>query len=651
MRKIFFLTLLVLPMVLFGQTEFGSYNWNTYPSDNKSDTIKCVNGAAVTLERRITEVFLNKQNIFEEIFVFHKKIKVDSHDALDHYNKIYIPLNNVLEILNIQARFISPSGKITNLPKESIKQIANLENDGDYKTFAIEGAEVGGQIEYFYTLRKEFDAYSGYYIQDDIPKANVEIIFAYPSKLAYQIKGYNGFPAFTQNTSNEEKTYQKASVKYIPAVEEKVKYANYKASLMRFEYTMAFNHYRSALRLNSWKTASENTYNRLFELSAKDNAAIQSLLAQINPPTRDLTQQIRTIENWVKKNIAISKEINAQKELSEMIRLKQANHYGAVRIMVALLNAANINFEFVETGNNETRPFDPDFNCMNFLDDYLVYFPAINQYMAPGFPDYRLGLIPTDYQGQYGLFLRPISYSDKLKSLAYDIRRIPIHDCTLNTDTIDVVVNVNPAESVVSAQVKRQTKGALGQTFQSFFNYLNEEKKKELVSSFFSMGKENSVINNYQVNNESPDNIGVNPITWAVDLTANSLLENAGKDLIFHIGETIGQQSELYQEKSRTIPIHVGALHKYYRKIVFNIPQGYKVANPENLNMHVEMKNEGKTSCIFTSQAEIKKDQLVITSDEYYLEESYPASRYDEFRSVINASADFNKRTILLKKI
>ena len=49
MRKIFFLTLLVLPMVLFGQTEFGSYNWNTYPSDNKSDTIKCVNGAAVTL--------------------------------------------------------------------------------------------------------------------------------------------------------------------------------------------------------------------------------------------------------------------------------------------------------------------------------------------------------------------------------------------------------------------------------------------------------------------------------------------------------------------------------------------------------------------------------------------------------------------------
>lgn len=651
MKQIFIYALLVIPAILFGQTEFESYNWNTFSSTSKADTIQSQNGAAVTLERRITEVYLNKEKYFEEIYVYHKKIRVDSHDALNQYNKIYVSLDNVIEILNIQARFIAPNGKITVLPKESIKQIANLNNDGDYKTFAIEGGEVGGQIEYFYTLRKKFDSYSGYYMQDEIPKANVEVIYSYPSKISFKIKGYNGFPAFTLNTENQDKTYQKAMIRFIPAVESEVKYANYKASLMRFEFSMIYNHFNSLLRTYSWKTACENTYNNLYALSKNDKAIIQTLLDQINLPAGDLTQKIRTLENWVKSNIAISKEMGYQKELSEMIRLKQASNYGAVRIIVALLQAANINFEFMETGSNETRPFDPDFNCMNFLNEYLIYFPEIDQYLAPAAPDYRLGLTPDDYQGQYGLFMRPINYDDKLKSLAYDIRQIPVHKCNINTDTLNIELNLNVDESAIQAKIHRETQGALGRTFQSYFPYLNDEKKKELVSLFFRMGKQNSVVNKYQVKNETPDNIGFRPISWDVDLTANSLIENAGNDLVFHIGETIGEQSELYQEKSRTIPVHVGALHKYYRRIVFNIPKGYKVANPENLNMHVEMKNANETSCIFTSKAEIANNQLIITSDEYYLEECYPASRYNEFRSVINASADFNKKTILLKKI
>ncbi len=651
MKQIFIFALLVIPAILFGQTEFESYNWNTFPSTSKADTIQSQNGAAVTLERRITEVYLNKEKYFEEIYVYHKKIRVDSHDALNLYNKIYVSLDNVIEILNIQARFIAPNGKITMLPKESIKQIANLNNDGDYKTFAIEGGEVGGQIEYFYTLRKKFDSYSGYYMQDEIPKANVEVIYSYPSKISFKIKGYNGFPAFTVNNENQDKTYQKAMIRFIPAVESEVKYSNYKASLMRFEFSMVYNHFNSLLRTYSWKTACENTYNNLYALSKNDKAIIQTLLDQINLPAGDLTQKIRTLENWVKSNIAISKEMGYQKELSEMIRLKQASNYGAVRIIVALLQAANINFEFVETGSNETRPFDPDFNCMNFLNEYLIYFPEIDQYLAPAAPDYRLGLTPDDYQGQYGLFMRPINYDDKLKSLAYDIRQIPVHKCNINTDTLNIELNLNVDESAIQAKIHRETQGALGRTFQSYFPYLNDEKKKELVSLFFRMGKQNSVVNKYQVRNETPDNIGFRPISWDVDITANSLIENAGKDLVFHIGETIGEQSELYQEKSRTIPVHVGALHKYYRRIVFNIPKGYKVANPENLNMHVEMKNGNKTSCIFISKAETVNNQLIITSDEYYLEECYPASRYNEFRSVINASADFNKRTILLKKI
>ncbi len=651
MKHVLFFLLIALPIMSLGQkTEFESYDWNTIETERNTDTIKCVNGVAVTLDRRIFEVYLNAENYFEEVFVFHRKIKVESHDALSAFNKIYISLENVIDILNIKARFISPAGKITVLPKESIKQIANMDNDGDYKTFAIEGGEVGGQIEYFYVLRKKYNAESGYYLQDRIPKSNVDIIFAYPSKIEYLIKSYNGFPVFKLDTQNQEKTYQRAHIDYIPAIEEE-KYANYKASLMRFEYTLSYNHYNSALRKYSWKTACDNTYNNVYDLSKNDKSVAQTLYKQITHESADTEHKIRAIENWVKTNISIKKEIPYQKELSEILRLKQANNTSVVKLFIALLTAGNVDFEFIETGTNEARPFDPDFNCTNFLNSYLIYFPKVDKYLSPDNIEYRLGLTPENYQGQYGLFMHPVGYNENITALAYQVKQIPIQDNSTNTDSLYVNLSLNSNETDIDAKIVRRINGAFGRIFQNLFQNLTEEKRKDVCSDFFSMGKQEAKISSLVIKNDHPNNIGLNPLVFDVSLKATDLIENAGNNLLFHVGETIGRQAELYQEQSRKLPIHVGVLHNYYRKIIFQIPEGYVVANPENLEMKVEMKNGDKTGCIFTSHADIKDRQLIIISREYYNDETYPASRYPEFRDVINASADFNKKVILLKKM
>lgn len=650
MRKILFFFLLNLPVLLFSQTEFESYNWDTYPAVQNSDTIKCVNGAAITLERRIFEVYVNPEQYFEELFVYHRKIKIESHDALTHFNKIYISLDNVINIVDVQARFIAANGKVIPLPKESIKEIANMDNEGDYKTFAIEGAEIGGQIEYYYVLRKKFNPQSGYYLQDQISRHNVEVVFAYPSKLQYQIKTYNNLPAFKTDTRNAEKTYQKSLVSYIPAIE-KEKYANYKASLMRFEYTLAYNNFNSLLRKYSWKTACENTYNNVYDHSNSDKSAALALYKQIVPAKANDEQKVRAIENWIKSNLSIKKEIPYQKDLSEVIKQKQANNVSVVKLFTALLNVAQINFEFVESGDNSTRPFDPDFNCINFLNNYLIYFPDINQYLIPDDIEYRLGLIPAEYQGQYGLFMRPVSYSKDINVLGYNVRQIPVQDHALNKDSMLINLSINPNTSNLDARIHRSISGDRGRMFQNVFPNLTSEKKKEIIGVIFKMGKQNALIHSMEIKNDQPNNIGLDPIVFDIVLQTEELIENAGNDLLFRIGETIGQQAELYQEQSRKLPIHVGILHSYYRKITFQIPAGYTVANIENLDMNVSMKNGDEVSCTFTSHAEIKGDQLIIVSHEYYKDETYPASRYPEFREVINASADFNKKTILLKKI
>jgi hypothetical protein len=66
--------------------------------------------------------------------------------------------------------------------------------------------------------------------------------------------------------------------------------------------------------------------------------------------------------------------------------------------------------------------------------------------------------------------------------------------------------------------------------------------------------------------------------------------------------------------------------------------------------MKIECDSNGTTSMGFVSSYKLEGSQLVITVNEYYKYVSYPLGRFEDFRKVINASADFNKITLILEK-
>jgi hypothetical protein len=643
--------LLLFCLQVAGQaTEFSGYNWSTFASAPVNDTVKAVNGSVITLDRRITEVYINKDDFFEEINVFHRKIRVLTHDAINNFNKIYIPVNNVIEVLAVRARFISHEGKITELSEGSIHEVENLENKGNYQTFAIEGAETGGEIEYYYILRKKFDPYGSLSMQGEEPRANVDVIFAFPSKLEYQIKTYNGFPDFTSKSDTTTKlTYLRATASLIPSLASE-NYATYKACLMRFEYTLAYNHYKSLLRVYSYSTYSSNMYGNLYEFTKAEKSEIKSVLKKLDISNLETLKKVWKMENWMKTEIAISDELKTTPSIDQMVKLKQTTKYGATRLMIGLLSMANLNFELVATCDVNERVFDPDYNGWNFLDDYLIYFPDLHKFIQPDNPTFRIGIHSSDYQGAYGLFMHPLLYGDKLRTLAYDIRKLPIENYEQNTDSLLIHLRFNLDEKNLDAKIHRVFTGQLAASYQSFWRLANEERQNSIISAIFNMGTHNTRIISCKLNHDTPSDIAISPLSWDVDLTANSLVEQAGDDIIVKIGETIGEQSELYQQTTRRLPVIVNSVHNYYRRIIFDIPAGYAVTNLNDLRMKVEMMNNGKVSCCFTSWYEISENKLVIYSKEYYTEEGYPVGRFEDFRKVINAAADFNKRTIILSK-
>jgi len=652
MKQYLLLAFFLIPGILYGQnTKYDKYNWNTTPEVLKSDTVKPVDGVKFTFERRIKEVYINNENYFEEINVFHRRIKVETNNAIDSYNKIYVPVSNVIEILNIKARFISSGGKITELAQENIKEVENLENKGDYKIFAIEGIEIGGEIEYFYTLRSKLNAYQTIWMQGVEPRLNVEVIFTFPIKLEYLIKSYNDFPDFA--TVKDDSTgivVMQAKDDYIPALAEE-EYANYRASLMRYEYTLAYNSYNSPMRAYSWSKVSNNMYSNFYELSKSETTAINSLAKKLDIKNGKNEQKIRNVENWIKTEISISEAITTTPALDEIIEYKQTSEFGATRLFVALLAQLKIPFELVMACDKTERKFDPDFNGWNFLKDYLVYFPDIDQYIVPDDPNIRLGVYSFNYQGEYALFMHPVKYDEKLGSMAYRIKKLPVLPCSQNRDSLLVKVVCDFNKLKTDVVIHREMSGALGYTFQAFWEGIPEEKRKEIASEFFDMGDKNTSILSLKVINSSRTDIGVKPIIFDVNLTAHSLIESAGNDFILNIGKTIGTQSELYQTSKRKLPVNIEYVHSFYRKIEFNIPEGYKVSNLEDINMKVEMVENGRVSAFFTSWYEQTGNTIYVYSREVYPELEYPVTSFNEFRNVVNAAADFNKKVLIITKI
>lgn len=647
MRIYLIFIILLWASIARSQTVYNNYSWNSIPVTFNTDTIKSVNGVVIALDRHITEVYANKDNDFEELFIFHRRIKVESHKAIDSYNKIYIALNNVIEIVGIHARFISPSGKITELPQESIRQVENIENQGNYKTFAIEGAVEGGVIEYYYVVRRKFKAFGTLTVQDDEPRANVEVVYCFPDKLEYRVKGYNGFPNMTQSTPSEGMTKLAAHIDYVPALRDE-KYAFAEAYKMRCEYVMAYNHYNGALRTYSWNKVGDNLNSSIYKLEKNEVKAARKLLKNIDNPSNNVESRIRTIENWVKGEVAISEEMTDDLPIDQTIVLKHTTPFGATRLMVALLQTAQIPFELVLTSNREKHQFDPEFNAWNFLDEYLIYFPQLNKALKPDDVAYRLGIVPSEYTGCYGLFLHPLAYNEKLSTLGCDIKQIPALKASDNRDSMIIKTSIDLSALSLNAQFDRQLTGYTGAVFQSFWTNVTADKQKELIQDVFGMGSQSVTVNHFEVTNALPSDIGLNPIVFKVDVTSNSLVEMAGNDLLVKIGEVIGEQSQLYQTSTRQLPIDLDVLHGYYRRIEFTIPDGYQINNLESLNMNVEMKLNGNVSCAFTSSYELKGQTLIIISREYYNDRHYDANRFEEYRQVINAAADFNKKTLVL---
>lgn len=651
LKKIIGIIALFISGSVFGQDfEYENYQWDSIPFFSYNlNNYKEYEAYGLKTKYLLEHKYDKKTGELFTYVTTHRKYLVISSDALDNFNKIYISLNDVKELIDIKARFISSDNKVTYVDKKNIKEIKNKESEeSGFQQFAIEGASTPGIIEYYYIVKKEPQISGRYWMQSAIPSYNVEFEVYSPSNLELLIKGYNGFKTPKDTLlEDKEKWHYYTKMDSIPAMP-KEQYALNDANKQRVEYTIAYNYSKNRTRIKSLDEACHTYYAYIYDEENNFSKSLKKVLKEINVKGLTEEQSVRKIEDWVKTNIGIVEggKINAR-DMDLTIKNKYTTEMGLLILLANLYQIAEIPMDLVVTCDRNDRNFDAEYNGWNFLDNFLFYFPNIKKFMEPSDYAYRLGYYSTKYFGNSGVFMTTIKV-DNLTSFKYKSKIITPPDYSLNGDSMYVSASLNDDLSSVNTTFKKTLMGQEATALQPYYRLMDSDKKSKIAKIFSSL---NDVItfDTYSVKNDGAADLLVKPFIIEGKGTA-PLVEQAGNKYIVKLGQLIGPQSELYNTKKRTQPVDVQTVHYYYRKIVFEIPEGYKISDINSMNINVVLNDAGVPSTGFISKGTLEGNTFVVEISEFYKKLSYPIEMYESFRAVINAAADFNKRSIVLEK-
>ncbi len=631
-------------------TTFSSYKWEEKPS--KINTEELTTKDIVQLkDKHLIEFKFLDANTLIQYSLEHKMYWLNSDEEIENYNKVYLPYSSSSAILQSKARVIKKDGTIIELDDSKIMTAKNEETGQEYKYFAFEGIEKGSIIDYYWVI-KSLPRYSGSRItlQSDIEKRDIDFDLYAPSNLLFEFKTYNGLDSVTYDTLSSERQHWFLSIDQHLALEDET-YSAYHANKKFLIFKLDYNSVTNVRNIISYVNSTKNIFAFFFKSPPKKvkKSIVKTLKNQDIKIARDLNAQIRTIEDYIKNTIYLVDSYSPDlSDLSFILSKRISNKAGMTKLFIAMLNQQNIKHELVLTSNRFDLKFDQEFEANNFLDEYLIYFPDIDAFLSPTDLSSRLGFPTPEYSECYGLFIKEVSVGDFSSGIG-KVKYIKGVDYKKNFDNILVDVDFDKEDlTTTNLKVDRSSGGYYIKWLQPFMHILKE--KDEALDEQITFINEDIEIISKTVYNDDAKFFGIEPLKVVADAKSNAFVEKAGSNYLFKVGELIGPQSEMYQEKERTQPLEAYYRKNYHRVITVNIPEGYTVKNLADININENYLQNETEIMKFESSYTLEANKLTIIADEYYDFVRLSKEEFEEYRRVMNAAADFNKVTLIMEK-
>lgn len=578
----------------------------------------------------------------------HKKFRLNTDEAVNNFNKISVSLGNVIAIKELKARVIKPDGKVVNFDEQNIKEVKDEESQNSLKIFAIDGINKGDDIEYYVIRHINPSSYSRSLFQFSYPIQHVSFSITAPKNILYAVKGYNGFPTPKYAKLNDERNHYECALDSIQPIKgEKVSYLDPRRA--RIEWQLEYNLDRSNAPVLTWDDAAQNIYESTYINIDKNK--LKQWLEAINVKQGTQQEKAVQVEDFLKKNVFIQEfDMPEFSDIDYIFENKVTNANGIVRLYANLFNELGIDHQLVITSPRDKVKFDKDFQTWNYLDLYLIFLTESKTYIDPNNIAYRIGCVEGNLTATDGLFITPVSF-DGFKTAIAKIGYIEPTDYKQNSDHLYINVDIDIDEAQSRVQITRGFKGLSGGFISNIYNIAEEEHKQGLLLT--AMPTE-AAFNEYTTLEVKPssdiDFLSNADFIIYSDLTSHSFLEEAGNKILLNIGQTIGEQVEMYFEENREIEVENNFNRSYYREIYVTIPKGYKISNPEAADMNLVEEIDGQKQFGFISKHAINGNQYKIVIDEYYKQIFAGIEHFEGYKNVVNAAADFNKVVLVLEE-
>jgi len=649
MRTLLLITFTLVLSTAFAQNSFQKTNWVSTPALHKVEPAYADEAAVYIEDNKKLNFIAEKENFFLYKTV-HRIIHINSDKGIEMFNKIYLPFNEGLEMVEVKARTILPDKKVIELNEKNIKDLK--ENDNEYKIFALDGLTKGCEVEYYYTLKMYPSFFGKEFVSYRMPVQKSSFELQSPAHLKFEVKGYNGIPDCKDTVIDDKRKLWFTALNLDAEIEEK--YSMFDANLKRVDYKLSYNLANNAnTRLFTWNELAKKAYSTYATSSEKESKKFKDLLSDIGiKSAMTEIEKITKIENYLKKNFIPRDDVSGDdaEDLTKAVKNKVMSERAFCKLFSILLISSDVKFQIVLCGDRNNYTIDRTFENWNNAKNTLFFFPALKSYLAPTDIFYRFPWIPPTWAGANGLFCVETALGG-IKSAYAEIRPIHFQDYKYTYQNMEIKAEFTKGNDALEMDVKHSFGGYAAANYKIPFVFYPAEEQKNFLKQIVKQGtnSENILSHSFE-NKEMEQQDPYKPFVIQAKVKSTTLVEQAGEKIILKVGEFIGEQSQMYNERERKKHIDIDFPHALIRTIQVKIPEGYEIKNANDLKFNIVQKENDKVTLGFVSDYEIKDNILYITIKEDYVNHFYPIQLYAPFKQVINAAADFNKVTLILDK-
>ena len=637
MKNIVFIIILFTYTINSYSQYYKDYNWEKEPNivDIAVDNI---NDSSVGIfEKTIVEFISGKfSNTIIKYETHHYQIKVLNDKDISRHSNIIIPMNEVINLVDIKVRIVNENGELSEFDSKTISKLDDFESSANFKTFHLAGVKNNSTIEVLYTLEKQYNIHGNKILQKSYSIKKSEFLLI-PGPTEGIIKTY-GVDSKVKDTLIRTYPIKTIEIDNIPSIIDE-EYATVIANRQRLSFQCPLpddnmnqeDYWENIVSNISPVMFPKNIHPKIFKTSSE--------LIQKNE--KNVYNIANKIDDYIKNHFTISENNNASlNNIDYILTNKTSNDFSIIQVYTQLLTAAGVNYEIVITANRYYNRFDSEFFDPNMLREFLIYFPEEKKYIAPNRLEYRIGEAPFDLLGNYGIYI------DRL--LNFYFSEIIQSDKSYSRIKRNITLDFERKFKKVIIDEYQEYSGHWATNNRSMLNFSDEKGLAAFEDYLTATGIANKKVLNYDIINGELFQKNYNtPFIVNSKISTESLTTKIENEYVVKIGNVIGMQSQLYEEIDRFHPIEITYPNQYDYRIVVKIPKGYIIEGLEGLIFNKNyISLMGNKICKFESNYEINDNELVISIQEFYKNLRYQKNRYNEFRDVINSASDFHNTSI-----